>query len=254
MKAAANLREKIRQIVPLALRRPIVQWKVRKEEASGAHFCPVCQSTVRQFVPHGNPTRADELCPVCQSKSCHRLAWAYFARHPEHFRMNGHFLHIAPEFALGKWLKKRCAETGMTYRSGDIRDRKHPIDIQASGIPAASLDVVFANHVLNMVPDDRRAMNEIRRILKPSGLAIVPVPLDVPGTGMKEVAPDSTADERVDKFNDAAMFRAYTGAEYTRRLRAAGLEPSEFRPVHVPGSEADSWMLLDDCVYIAVAV
>ena len=41
---------------------------------------------------------------------------------------------------------------------------------------AAEFDAIICNHVLEHVPDDRAAMLELRRILRPGGTAILMVP------------------------------------------------------------------------------
>jgi SAM-dependent methyltransferase len=40
-----------------------------------------------------------------------------------------------------------------------------------------SYDVVYASHVLEHIKDDALAIAEIRRILRPNGIAILPVPI-----------------------------------------------------------------------------
>src|SRR5690606_22016623 len=53
----------------------------------------------------------------------------------------------------------------------------HKVDLQGLPFADASYDFVMASHVLEHVPDDRKALAEIRRILKPGGIAVLPVPI-----------------------------------------------------------------------------
>ena len=46
----------------------------------------------------------------------------------------------------------------------------------------ASYDLVYASHVLEHIRDDEAALREIRRILRPRGLAVLPVPIVAPAT------------------------------------------------------------------------
>lgn len=246
------MREALRSLIPLGPRRAYAQWKKKRFEACGNLFCPVCQSAVRSFLPHGNPLRPNVKCPVCGSKTCHRLAWAYFADHPGLFMASGRFLHVAPEHALGQWLRRRCWQAGMTYRKGDIRDKRNPVDIQQTGLSDASVDVLFACHVLNMVRYDRQALAEIARILKPGGLAVIPVPFLPLGIGMKEVGSENMDSARLEAFNDSLMYRAYDAETYRARLQAAGLEMREYRARNVRGGEVAKWQLGDECVQVAV--
>jgi SAM-dependent methyltransferase len=224
---------------------------MRRKEAAGALFCPVCQSAVSAFQPHGNPAQLNIRCPICQSKACHRLCWAYFENHPGLFQRGGAFLHIAPEAELGRWLIKRCKSAGMKYRFGDIRDRKHHIDIESTNLPDASVDVLFACHVLNMVRDDRRAICEIARILKPGGTAVIPVPVAMSAGPTKETGPNSDMSERQKMFIDPNMYRAYTAADFGHRVRAAGLSLQHFAQKDVQNSIAAAWTLPDEPIQIA---
>jgi Methyltransferase domain len=245
------MREALRSLIPLGPRRAYTQWKKRRLEAGGNLFCPVCQSAVRSFLPHGNPLRAHVKCPVCDSKACHRLCWAYFKQNTQLFQSGGVFLHVAPEAELGRWLRRQCRLRGMQYKSGDIRDRRRPLNIEATGAPDASVDVLFACHVLNMVREDRKTLAEIARILKPGGLAVIPVPLLPLGVRMKEVGPGGTDCDRLATFNDPLMYRAYDAETYRARVQAAGLEMREYRSRDVRAGEATKWQLGDECVQVA---
>jgi SAM-dependent methyltransferase len=53
--------------------------------------------------------------------------------------------------------------------SGGISAKFAVIDVQALPLPAASLDLVLANHMLYHVPDVEGALREVRRVLRPNG-------------------------------------------------------------------------------------
>jgi ubiquinone/menaquinone biosynthesis C-methylase UbiE len=53
----------------------------------------------------------------------------------------------------------------------------HHVDLQHLPFADGTYDFVFASHVLEHIPDDEKAISEIRRILKPNGIAILPVPI-----------------------------------------------------------------------------
>ena len=67
----------------------------------------------------------------------------------------------------------------MSYISSDLyrEDVDHQFDIQSIPYPDNSFDLVFASHVLEYVKDDRQAIQEIKRVLRPGGLAFLPVPM-----------------------------------------------------------------------------
>jgi SAM-dependent methyltransferase len=84
-------------------------------------------------------------------------------------------LHVAPE----PFLRQRFASLCQTYATADLfaPGVDHQVDLQALPFPDGNFDIVYASHVLEHIPDDRRAIAEIRRILSPQGLAILPVPV-----------------------------------------------------------------------------
>lgn len=84
-------------------------------------------------------------------------------------------LHFAPEDFFKPFFQDRFG----TVHTADLNARAvdFAIDIQAMPLDDSSYDVVFASHVLEHVPDDSSAIAEIRRILKPGGIAVLPVPI-----------------------------------------------------------------------------
>ncbi len=124
--------------------------------------------------------RAYAVCPGCGSSERHRLqakvldtVFAGFETHRKSL------LHFAPE----RFLKKRFKRDFSVYKTADLfrADVDMKADITNLPLPDNSYDVVFASHVLEHVPDDRKAVSEIHRILRPGGIAILPVPIYGPG-------------------------------------------------------------------------
>jgi SAM-dependent methyltransferase len=97
------------------------------------------------------------------------------------------------------------------------------MDVQ--DIPAAdeSFDAVICNHVLEHVPDDRRAMREIRRVLKPGGWAILGVPLQRQRDDSFEDPSITSPEERERAYGQFDHVRVY-GRDYPDRLRECGFE------------------------------
>jgi SAM-dependent methyltransferase len=89
-------------------------------------------------------------------------------------------LHFAPE----DFFRPIFTRMFGSYETADLDgvDVDHRADLQALPFADGSYDVVYASHVLEHVPDDASAIAEIRRILAPGGIAILPVPLVAPTT------------------------------------------------------------------------
>jgi SAM-dependent methyltransferase len=86
----------------------------------------------------------------------------------------------------------------------------------------SSCDAVICNHVLEHVADDRKAMREILRVLRPGGWALLQVPIDRERLYTIE-DPTASALERRLRFGQHDHVRSY-GADYIERLKAAGFE------------------------------
>ena len=100
---------------------------------------------------------------------------AIFKRKNPFFKSGLHVLHIAPEACFIKRFEKIH---GDRYITADIESplAKVKMDIHQIPFKENTFDVVLCNHVLEHVKDDIKAMNEIQRVLKPDGFAILQVP------------------------------------------------------------------------------
>jgi SAM-dependent methyltransferase len=138
-----------------------------------AFDCPVCGY-------HGpfmdKRERLDAKCPRCGEVERSRLQYLVTEQLiAERCCTSESALHIAPENAMRQLLRKRYG----TYVSADLKrnDVDRRFDVQAIPFPDESFDLVFASYVLEYAEHDRTAMREIQRVLRPGGLAILPVPL-----------------------------------------------------------------------------
>ena len=139
--------------------------------------CPVCGARRRRFLPYGYVApRADALCPSCLSLERHRLLWLYLTRETDLLRRPQRILHIAPEVCLMKRLRHRAAD----YTTADLESPLAELhfDVLRIPLPDASYDVLICNHLLEHVADDRRALGEFYRILRPGGWGILLSPVD----------------------------------------------------------------------------
>ncbi|MDP9159525.1 MAG: methyltransferase domain-containing protein [Acidobacteriota bacterium] len=93
------------------------------------------------------------------------------------------------------------------------------MDISQIGYPDNTFDIIYCSHVLEHVPDDRKAMAELRRVLKPDGWAIILVPIT--GECTDEDPRCVHPEERLRRFGQEDHVRCY-GLDYIDRLRSAG--------------------------------
>ncbi|MGY1856867.1 class I SAM-dependent methyltransferase [Modestobacter sp. SYSU DS0290] len=107
-------------------------------------------------------------------------------------------------------------------------------DLRALPVPDASVDRVIASEVLEHVPDDRTAIAEIARVLKPGGRVAVTVPRYGPERVCWALSDDYHA-------NEGGHLRIYRGDQLWERLATAGLRPT--RTHHAHALHAPYWWL-----------
>jgi hypothetical protein len=188
-----------------------------------SRFCPVYQSHVRLFLPHvsGGMTRPEADCPICLSSERHRLAWLYFTTRTNLFKDHLTMVHFAPEAEISKNL---FGISSLNYITADVHcGVMLAADIASIPMPDNSVDAIYCSHVLNMIPDDRRGMKELYRILRPGGWALLQVPIRSGST--PEPPSSSNPMDRERCFGYADMFRIY-GPDFKQRLERAGFAVS----------------------------
>jgi SAM-dependent methyltransferase len=183
--------------------------------------CPVCKGHFRKFMPYGyNKVRENALCPGCLSLERHRLLWLYLQYRTDFFSASLKVLHIAPEQCFHKRFRKM---RNLVYITADLESPLADVKLDVQELPFGDheFDVVICNHVLEHVPDDRKAIGEIYRVIKNGGYAILQVPTDY---GMEKTLEDATITdpmEREKHFRQKDHFRFY-GRDYLNRLKEAG--------------------------------
>lgn len=185
--------------------------------------CPVCGCRVRKFMPYGYvESREDALCPRCLSLERHRLMWLFLQRETDLFKTTPRLLHVAPERCFIKKFEKLLGEN---YVTADLESplAKVKMDIHDIPFPDGSFDVVFCNHLLEHVEDDRRAMREICRVMRPGGWGIVLCPVNPARATTYEDPSITTPEGRREAFGQPDHLREY-GRDYADRLAEAGFE------------------------------
>lgn len=138
--------------------------------------CPVCgyRGPFKDKLISREPRveRTDSKCPRCASVERHRLTRFVLDDLFKQWDPSGKaMLHIAPEYCLQPRLRKAFA----TYHTADLfrTDVDFQWDLQDLPCEDASYDCVFVSRVLTIPPDLDACIAEIRRVLKPGGLAII---------------------------------------------------------------------------------
>lgn len=189
--------------------------------------CPVCGSTFRHFEARWNAENA--VCWTCGSHERHRLIWLFLSKiRPELLRDAGSLLHFAPEPGI----RDRLAATGgLKYTTCDLDPTvgELEIDITDIALPDGSFGAIICSHVLEHIPDDRRAMSELFRVLRPGGWLLVLVPIDHGRESTYEDASVTTPEGRKEHFWQDDHVRVYA-LDVADRLRDTGFEVEHLRP------------------------
>lgn len=144
-------------------------------------FCPIC-GTFSEFLPGPN-NRLDARCPTCDSLERHRLIHLLFNKQFKNifFNKDIKLLHFAPEEIFHKFFTRL---PNIDYYPVDlfpenfqykIRDK---VNMESIIYEDNMFDVIYNSHVLEHVPNDIAAMNELYRVLKPGGYCITLVPIN----------------------------------------------------------------------------
>ncbi len=209
---------------PILIRLSIVARPILALLLKGNTFTdPIDGKSFRMFLPYGYGTqRNNVLSPSTLSLERHRLLWLYLQNETDFFtaKEKKNVLHFAPEQEFYKRFKK---QKNIQYTTTDLFSPLADVKADICNLPFEDnqYDVLFCNHVLEHIPDDTKAMQELYRVLKPGGMAILQIPQDL--NRATTFSDDSITDEK----ERAAIFGQYDhvrvyGLDYFDKLRSIG--------------------------------
>ncbi|HNQ27242.1 MAG TPA: methyltransferase domain-containing protein [Aquaticitalea sp.] len=187
---------------------------------------PIDGKSFKAFLPYGyGKQRNNVLSPSTLSLERHRLLWLYLQNETDFFRAKIKVLHFAPEQAFYKRFR---AMANLDYVTTDLNSPLADVKADICNLPFAdnAFDFILCNHVLEHIPNDTKAMQELLRVMKPGGMGIFQVPQDL---GLKETFEDNTITdqkERAKIFGQYDHVRIY-GRDYFDKLRNIGFTVNE---------------------------
>ncbi|MDY8138792.1 class I SAM-dependent methyltransferase [Aquimarina sp. 2201CG5-10] len=192
---------------------------------------PIDNRSFSRFLPYGYGKQRDNvLSPSTLSLERHRLLWLYLQNETSFFSSPSKVLHFAPEQAFYKRFRKL---DHLDYTTTDLNSPLADVKADICNLPFNSneYDVIFCNHVLEHIPNDTKAMQEIFRVLKPGGMAILQIPQDL--NRKLTFEDDSITDptERAKIFGQYDHVRVY-GRDYFEKLRSIGFKVEEVDYTH----------------------
>ncbi|TRW99978.1 class I SAM-dependent methyltransferase [Flavobacterium gawalongense] len=235
---------------PILIRLSYVARPVLAVALKGTQFTdPIDGKSFKMFLPYGYGTqRNNVLSPSTLSLERHRLLWLYLNEETDFFQSELvsdssvtntkriklrdaetnsalKVLHFAPEQAFYKLFRN---QKNLDYTTTDLFSPLADVKADICDLPFEDnqYDVILCNHVLEHIPDDTKAMQELYRVLKPGGMAILQIPQDL--SRATTFADDTITDqkERAKIFGQYDHVRIY-GRDYFDKLRSIGFKVVE---------------------------
>ncbi|MEC3905498.1 methyltransferase domain-containing protein [Tamlana sp. 2201CG12-4] len=187
---------------------------------------PIDGKGFRTFLPYGyGNQRNNVLSPSTLSLERHRLLWLYLKNETNFFSEKLKVLHFAPEQAFYKRFKNM---SNLDYITTDLNSPLADVKADICNLPFKdnTFEFILCNHVLEHIPNDIKAMQELYRVLKKGGVGIFQVPQDL----NREVTfEDNTITDqkvRAKIFGQYDHVRIY-GRDYFDKLRRIGFKVDE---------------------------
>lgn len=223
--------------------------------------CNICGAQVRYWQYCGNHVstkyriagngRRIGCCPDCFSSDRNR--WVYFVlkNYTRLFEDGGAVLHFAPEKQIEVQLRKN---TRIDYITADIVEGAADYTVDMTKMPFGDgrFDYIIANHVLEHIPDEGKAITELKRCIRKDGKIILSFPVS-PDTTTVEI-PGLSGEEREHYYGQDDHVRLY-GTDYKERLEGYGLTVQFFCPQAILAEEMiHKIKVLDDDIVLICSI
>jgi SAM-dependent methyltransferase len=180
--------------------------------------CPCCGRRFRKFARFYG---ANDQCPGCGALMRHRALQLLLLDRLGVATIAGDIVDVAPDGSVGRRL---AALPGANYVSVDLDSPLADVHADIVDLPFAdaSFDLALCLHVLEHIADDRAAIRQLYRILRPGGTAVIQVPPSQLAVTFEDAAA-TTPEQRRRAFGQFDHVRI-CGADYAGRLEEAGFE------------------------------
>ena len=204
--------------------RPIIALSLKGDKFTD----PIDGKSFRKFLPYGyGKQRENALSPSTLSLERHRLMWLFLNDETNFFSSKEKLktLHIAPEQCFLDIFRN---QKNLEYITSDLESPIADVKADICDLPFQDneFDVVFCNHVLEHIPNDKKAMRELFRVLKKGGFGIFQIPQDLSRSTTFEDDSITDKKERAKIFGQYDHVRVY-GRDYFDKLRSVGFTVHE---------------------------
>ncbi len=149
----------------------------------------------------------------------------YLKNETDFFSTEKKVLHFAPEQAFYKRFRKM---KNLNYITTDLNSPLADVKADICNLPFKDneFDVILCNHVLEHIPDDTKAMQELYRVMKAGGMGVFQIPQDLNRESTFEDNTITDKNERAKVFGQYDHVRVY-GRDYFDKLRSIGFKVEE---------------------------
>jgi predicted SAM-dependent methyltransferase len=226
----------IRKYFPRKLLKFVIDWwrtvkgnNYSKKYQGSNVYCPCCGKRFSNFMDYKitnlvnkarySNTYKRTFCPFCFSIPRHRIIALYFEENKQRLPFN-RTLFFAEDPVI-KWLDRN----ELSYTVVDLFDRTADIkvDIQNTQFADESWSLILCNHILEHVPDYKKALRELNRILAKDGILEITIPTDRTFTTVYEDKNIVSRKECIEKFGQFDHLRTF-GNDFEQILIQFGFE------------------------------
>lgn len=212
---------------PILIRLSYIARPIMAALLSGDKFTdPIDGKSFKSFLPYGyGKQRNNVLSPSTLSLERHRLLWLYLNNETDFFTAPKKVLHFAPEQAFYKLFRN---QKNLDYTTTDLFSPLADVKADICNLPFKDneYDLILCNHVLEHIPDDAKAMQELYRVMKPGGMGIFQIPQDLNREKTFEDNSITDPKQRAEIFGQYDHVRVY-GRDYFDKLRSIGFKVVE---------------------------
>ncbi|MBN2274397.1 MAG: methyltransferase domain-containing protein [Bacteroidales bacterium] len=178
--------------------------------------CVLCSGSFSRFITLQS---GDLLCPRCGSLPRHRRLWLILQQN-DWLKTGIKILHFSPSRILQHKMNRFFSEG---YSTTDYDRNAHTdkhYDITDVPEKDGCFDLIICFHVLEHIPDDRKAIRELYRILKPGGTVLIQTPFKEGDIYENNNISDPAG--RLQHFGQEDHVRLYSAEGLRERLQKAG--------------------------------
>jgi SAM-dependent methyltransferase len=188
------------------------------------YYCNCCGKSFRKFKSKGTvlTKRKNAECPYCGSLERVRNLLFYIKNETGLLTGKFRLLHFAPEWCLLPVFEKNV---NLDYITADINPNlaDYQFDIMDIPFPGESFDYILCFHVLGHVPNEKKAIEEMYRVLKSTGTALIGTIIDLDNPHTFETSEADTSQKRLQYYSEPDLLRLH-GTDFNQRLIQGGFK------------------------------